>query len=315
MAKPVALVHLPGLTADLVRELSGDNLAVDLIAAEDEGQVAQRIGSAGIMIATPLPKEVMSGGANLKWIQSLSAGVESWLQAELPATLPITRMVGVYEKYMAEWVFAHLLSDTQKLSDLARAQSRREWLPLNTSSLAGLTLGIAGLGHIGSAVARLGKAFGMRVWGLRRNPATLPENVADRSFDRAGLYEFLGGLDVLVLVLPATAETDRMFGLREFTALPPGATFMNMGRGQPVDEDALLQVLRDGHLRRAVIDTFRTEPLPKESPLWNAPNLTMTPHMAGAVYPSELADVVARNVRTFLSGTIPPPTVERERGY
>jgi glyoxylate/hydroxypyruvate reductase A len=315
MAKPVALVHLPGLTGDLVRELSGDNLAVDLVAAEDEGQVAQRIGSAGIVIATPLPKQVMSGGTNLKWIQSLSAGVESWLQAELPSTLPITRMVGVYEKYMAEWVFAHLLSDTQKLSDLARAQSRREWLPLNTSSLAGLTLGIAGLGHIGSAVARLGKAFGMRVWGLRRTSATLTEIVADRSFDRAGLYDFLRGLDVLVLVLPATAETDRMFGLREFTTLPRGATFMNMGRGQPVDEDALLQVLRDGHLRRAVIDTFRSEPLPKDSPLWNAPNLTLTPHMAGAVYPRELADVVARNVRSFLSGTIPPPTVERERGY
>lgn len=317
MTRPVVLVHLPELTMELVRELDGYHLPGDVVAAVDEDQVAAQIGSASILVSTPLPNRVLVRGTNLRWIQSLSAGVESWLDTDLAASLPITRMVGVYERYMAEYVFGHLLYDTQKLSDLARAQARREWPAVTTRSLSGLTLGVAGLGHIGTAVARLGKAFGMRVWGLRRTSAARSdlEAVADRHFDRAGLDHFLRGLDVLVLVLPATDETDRMFGLRELTTLLKGAVFINIGRGKPVDEDALLRVLQDGHLSRAVIDTFRTEPLPQDSPLWSAPNLTITPHMAGAVYPKELAGVVARNVRTFLSGQIPAPTVDRVSGY
>jgi phosphoglycerate dehydrogenase-like enzyme len=106
-----------------------------------------------------------------------------------------------------------------------------------------------------------------------------------------------------------------MFGLREFTHLAPGATVVNVGRGQAIDETGLLQALREGRVGRAVIDTFRQEPLAPDSPMWDAPNITITPHMAGAVYPHELARVIAPNIRSFQGGQIPEPIVDRRVGY
>jgi phosphoglycerate dehydrogenase-like enzyme len=226
-------------------------------------------------------------------------------------------MTGVYERYMAEYVFAHLLSDSQKLAELSQAQSHRTWPQVTTRSLHGRAIGVAGIGFVGREVARIAKTFGMTVKCLgRRDRAADGLRTACVGYsDRSRLHEFLTGLDVLVLTLPATPETDRMFGAKEFRILPRGAVVINVARGQLVDEDGLLGVLRDGHLSRAIIDTFRNEPLPPDSPLWDAPNITVTPHMAGAVYPEELGPVVARNLRSYLSGRIPEPTVDRRIGY
>lgn len=320
-----AVVLLPGQSSELVRQLDRDELDCELVSCASETEVMEKIRTATILVSTPVSASTISAGAELRWIQSLAAGIEGWLNS-VPPTIPITRMTGVYERYMAEYVFAHLLFDSQKLEELAHAQAHRTWERMNqygplaakyTRSLAGLTLGVAGLGHVGTAVARLAKAFGMHVIGLRRssNRPSSGGEVADSYFGRSELDEFLAGLDVLVLTLPATPETNGMFGIREFRLLPRGATVMNIGRGQAIDEVGLLTALREGQVGRAVIDTFRQEPLPMDSPMWDAPNITVTPHMAGAVYAHELARVVALNIRSFLRGQIPDPIVDRSLGY
>lgn len=318
-------MYLPGQSVELVRQLEGYELDCDLLSCTSEHEVLEKIRTATILVSTPVSASTLAAGGELKWIQSLAAGIEGWLSSA-PASIPITRMTGVYERYMAEYVFAHLLFDSQKLSELAEGQAHRTWELVNqggplathyTRSLAGLTLGVAGLGHVGTAVAKLAKAFGMHVRGLRRssNHPMKGGEVADSYFDRSELDGFLVGLDVLVLTLPATPETDGMFGFREFTQLAPGATVVNVGRGQAIDETGLLQALRDGRVGRAVIDTFRQEPLATDSPMWDAPNITITPHMAGAVYPHELARVIAPNIQSFQRGHIPKPIVDRSVGY
>jgi phosphoglycerate dehydrogenase-like enzyme len=310
-------VFLPGQSLELVGSLGRERLLCNLLACSTEKDVRERMATATVLVSTPVAASTLEPARKLEWIQSLSAGVEGWLNSA-PTNIPITRMTGVYERYMAEYVFAHLLYDSQKLAQLADGQARRSWEPVNTRSLSGLKLGVAGLGHVGSEVARLGKAFGLHVRGLGRTSGDPPkrgEGAVEAYFDRSGLYEFLSGLDVLVLTLPATPETDRMFGHREFMTLPRGATVVNVGRGQAIDEVALVEALRSGQVGRAVIDTFLHEPLPKDSPIWDAPNMTITPHMAGAVYPDELAQVIAPNIRAFLGGQIPEPTVNRAAGY
>lgn len=326
MARRVtAVVFLPGQSLELVRQLDRDQLDCELVPCASEEEVREKIRTATILVSNPVSASTISADGELEWIQSLSAGIEGWLNS-VPPSIPITRMTGVYERYMAEYVFAHLLSDSQMLRELAEEQAHRNWELVNqggplanryTRSLAGLTLGVAGLGHVGIAVAKLAKAFGLHVRGLRRSSSSPPKlgAIADSYFDRSELDEFLAGLDVLVLTLPATPETDGMFGLREFMLLPRGATVINIGRGQAIDEVGLLTALREGQVGRAVIDTFRKEPLPTDSPMWGAPNITITPHMAGAVYPGELARVVAVNIRSFLAGQIPDPIVDRRVGY
>ena len=318
-------VFLPGQSRELVTALGNADLPCNFVACSSEEEVLEHIRTATVLVSLPVSASTLSAGSELKWIQSLSQGIEGWLEAA-PINLPITRMTGVYERLMAEYVLAHLLTDSQKLPELADMQAHRSWELVNqggslaslyTRSLAGITMGVAGIGHVGTAVARLAKAFGMNVRGLRRSSDRPPsaDGAADAYFDRSHMREFLAGLDVLVLCLPATPETDGMFGQLEFAALPRGATVMNIGRGQAIDEAALIAALQEGQVGRAVIDTFRHEPLPKDSPMWEAPNMTITPHMAGAVYTNDLALVVAANVRSFVNGQIPEPVVDRHLRY
>jgi phosphoglycerate dehydrogenase-like enzyme len=310
------VVFLPDRSKALVEELDRYELPCRFIACETEEEAIRQCVDAEILVSNPIGAAAFEHAAKLRWIQSLSAGVELWMGAA-PPSIPITRMTGVFEKYMAEYVFAYLLYESQGLAEIHELQRQKNWSPFNPRTLAGLTLGVAGAGHTGQVIGKLGKAFGMNVVVLGRTSKRVSEVAAfaDQFYSRSQLSAFLSGLDVLVLTLPATPDTDRMFGLKEFMALPKGATVINIGRGQAIDEDALARVLRDGHIGRAVIDTFRTEPLPSSSPVWTLPNLTVTPHQAGGVYPHELAAVASRNIKTFLSGTIPEPQVDRGAGY
>jgi len=321
--RPTGVVYEPAQAAAIVAELEARGVAARLIACTTEGSLRAALGEADFLVAIPFPAELFRAAPRVRWLQSLSAGVEAWLAAPGPPPWPITRMTGLYERYITEYVFAHLLYRTQELAVLGRAQSRREWLPrsewmtIRTRSVRGQVLGVAGLGSIGREVARAGEAFGMRVRGLRRDPELDPAASAGpvRVFGPAELEQFLTGLDILVVTLPLTTETSGLIGGPELALLGGQAIVINVARGAVIDEAALHSALASGRLGGAVLDTFVTEPLPASSPLWDLRNVTITPHMAGEAAAPEVADVCAPNIEAFLRGEIPGTLVDTGRGY
>ncbi len=292
--------------AQLVRELLP---GVRLLVSSTPKDAARHIAEAEILFAWRFPTHLLGQAPRLQWLQAMGAGVDDLVGAPLPPGVVLTRVEGLFASYMSEYAFAHMLAHAQQLPRIYANQARRQWEPFLIGKLAGKRLGVAGAGSIGIEVARKGKAFGMEVWALVRTRR--PLDGVDRLFlpDRA--REFTAGVDYLVSTLPHTPETE---GLIDPLQMKPGSLLINMGRGATLDEQALLEAARQGRIQ-AVLDVFRTEPLPQDHPLWTAPGITVTPHLAGPSVPEEVARYFAENFRRYQTGQPLMGLVDRQRGY
>lgn len=222
----------------------------------------------------------------LEWIHAISAGVEKLMVPAIRASsLRVTNSAGTMAAEVAEHVLALILAHTRRLDRSIAAQRRHLWAPLRRDhpplTLKGLVVGIVGYGHIGRAVASHVMMLGATVIGMRRSPAE-PDGVAEQILGRADLPRLLERADIVVAIMPGAADTRSMFDLDAFRTMKPTAYFVNVGRGIAVDEAALLRALSEGMISGAACDVFVDEPLPPESPLWEAPNLIVTPHLGGA---------------------------------
>jgi phosphoglycerate dehydrogenase-like enzyme len=195
----------------------------------------------------------------------------------------------------------HVIALCREARAFGIAQSEHRWANSGTLDVEGRRMGIIGLGAIGSEVARLAAHFGIDVIGVRRTP-TGTEPCTTWPVTR--LHELLPQVDDLVLTAPLTDDTRGIIGRRELALLPQGAHVVNVGRGELVDEPALVAALQSGHLGGAALDVFAVEPLPPDSPLWDLPNVIVTPHSAGTTELSaqRAADIFADNLRRFTSG-------------
>jgi phosphoglycerate dehydrogenase-like enzyme len=175
-------------------------------------------------------------------------------------------------------VIAYLLALSRDLPGWFRAQRERKWEPRIIGDLQGRVLGVVGLGPIGREVARLGAALGMRVVGLRRTPCG---DEPCETWPMERLHDLLAGADAVVLALPLTADTRHLIGTDALARLKPDAVIVNVGRGELIDEAALIEALVARRIGGAALDVFETEPLPSDSPLWDLPNVIITAHSAG----------------------------------
>jgi glyoxylate/hydroxypyruvate reductase A len=298
---------------EIATAMRGLGVTADLRTCTDASTAAAELPLVDVLMTGPFPVELLRDACNLRWVQSLWAGVDTWARADVPEGLPVTRMTEVFGGRMGEYVLAHLLGDTQEVPRFAASQARAAWEPVATRTLRGQVAGVAGTGWIGSDVIRLLAGVGMDVRGLNRSGR--PIEGTSRTYPASALRAFLAPLDVLVLVLPATSATTGLIGREALSWMRSDATLVNIGRGNVVDLDALVDALRDGRLRRAVLDTLPSEPLPSHSPLWHVPNLVLTPHIAGPGLAAEVAVVCARNLALFERGMLPPPLLDRARGY
>lgn len=215
----------------------------------------------------------------LRWLHTFSAGVDHpWFQALRARGIRLTTSSGAHAAPIAHTVLLYLLALSRDLPAWLDAQRRRAWEPHPIAELSGLVLGVVGLGPIGLEVARLGAAFGMRVVGVRRTPRG---DEPCETWPLARLDELLALADALVLALPLTDDTRHLFEARRLARMKRGAWLVNVGRGALVDEPALVDALREGRLGGAGLDVFESEPLPPESPLWDMPNVIVTPHNSG----------------------------------
>jgi phosphoglycerate dehydrogenase-like enzyme len=255
-------------------------------------------------------ENLMDVTPRLRWVQTPNAGVGQQVKSLglAGSDLIVTTASGIHAQPLAEFAFGALLSHVKGFDRLREDQRAHRWERFSGGELTAQTLAIVGPGRIGQEVARIARAFRMTVWAMGRDnsPARAEALGVDRLFAREELREMLAGADVVVLCAPHTAETEGMIGRDELLTMRPGAVLVNIGRGSLVDEDALIDALRDGHLGFAALDVFRVEPLPPDSPLWDLPNVLINPHSASTADGEnrKLTDRFIDNLGHYLAGEI-----------
>ncbi|MDR2657821.1 MAG: D-2-hydroxyacid dehydrogenase [Oscillospiraceae bacterium] len=265
-------------------------------------------------------KDCISMMPNLRWVQTAWAGVDSLRGAAYPS--PDTVLCngsGGYGPIIAEYLLGAALMLLHRIDMYIRAQGRREWNWLGAArSLRGGTVMVIGLGDIGGQFARYAKALGATVLGVRRTQSAPPEGV-DELIPYERLIDVLPRADVVAMTLPATDETAGLFSARHVAAMKPDAVFLNIGRGVTVDEDALIRALSSRSIAGAVLDVVRTEPLPRDNPLWTLDNVVITPHVSGRMDDPANAALIYQifedNLQRFLDGRPLRNVVDRVRGY
>ena len=244
---------------------------------------------------------------NLKWLQVVSAGADQRpYQPTIKRGVRVTTSSGANAEPVAITGLTGLLMIARNFPHWIRAQQRREWSPQlgadTPPDLAGQAAVIVGTGHLGKIVARVLQALGVRTIGVRRSAAPLEH--FDEMHSLAELDRLLPGADWLVLACPLAPETRGLMDARRFALLPRSAGFINISRGEVVDEAALIAALASGHLRGAYLDVFAAEPLPPESPLWSMPNVIVTPHNSATSVGNYRrgVEMFLRNLERYLRG-------------
>ncbi len=268
------------------------------------------------LLALKPPRGHWARAQRLRLIQVLGAGVDGVLPApDLPASVMLANQRGMSAEPMAEFGLALVLALLKQLPLFVAAQREHAWRRVLPARAAGRTLGILGLGAIGEALALRAAALGMRVIGTQREPK--PHPAVARIEPPEHTDRVLAEADVVVVLLPLTDETRGLLSRERFARMKPGALLVNLARGGIVDEAALVEALRSGRLAGAAFDVFAEEPLPAASPLWDAPKLWITPHMAGG-FPEILEETARRfaeNVARLERGEPVHNAIDRTRGY
>jgi phosphoglycerate dehydrogenase-like enzyme len=256
---------------------------------------------------TLLDRAISSPG--VRWVHSVSAGVEHLpLSRMAERGIVLTNSAGAYATAMAEYAIAGMIMLARNLPSWLEGQRERRWLDgdaFDATVLRDKRLGIVGYGAVGRELATVAQALGMEVWATKRSPLFPSNEPLDRLLAATELPELLAGCDVIVLCASLNTSTLHLIGAAELATMKPTAVLLNVARGGLVDEDALVDALRDGRLRGAMLDVTTEEPLSSDSPLWTTPNLLVTPHISGNTPESWGWQVgfFCRNLRLYLDGS------------
>lgn len=287
-------------------------------------QLVSEIADAEVLIGWQLRPEQFKAARKLRWIHATTAAVHQLMFPELVASdVRVTNSTAIHGPVVAEHAIGLVLALAKGFNFAVRYQTQRYWgqqdlwrSPLRPREVAGATLGVIGLGAIGRECVRVAKALGMRVAALREHPEKGSEG-ADQVFGPDQLHQLLAESDYVLLAAPLTGKTRALFNDKTFSAMRSDSCFLNISRGDLVDEGALERALRSRKIRAAALDVFQTEPLPPESPLWNLENLLITPHSAALT--ERLWDRhyvrIAENLRRYLVGEPLLGEVDKQKGY
>jgi D-2-hydroxyacid dehydrogenase (NADP+) len=271
-----------------------------------------RIGEADVLCVSGLWRnELIASAGRLALIQSISAGTDQFSREQLTqAGIRLASAQGVNERAVAEHAMALMLAIARKLPQARDNQAARRWrgmigeIAAREDELGGKTLVVVGFGRIGARLARLAKAFDMRVIGVKRDPAVAPPGAADEIVAQSALPIAFAQADFVALTCPLNDSTRGLIGASAFAAMKPTAALVNVARGRVVDEPALIEALRSGRIAAAALDCVWDEPLPEASPLWELPNVLVTPHTAGETqrYEDNVLDLLQENLGRLRRG-------------
>jgi len=283
---------------------------VNIVFSTDERKILEEVRDADAVFGLLTP-EMLKTANRLRWNQTPMAGLERYIP-KIPEIVErdiiVTNVAGIYNEEIATHVFALITAFSRDLPTLIRQQDKKIWNVKNVRivPLLGKTLGIIGLGGIGTEVARRGAVFGMRVIAIRAHPEKGKPPYVEKLWGPEGLDNLLEESDFVVICTPHTPETEKMIKARELKIMKRTAFLINVGRGAVVDLSDLTEALRRGEIAGAGLDVFEEEPLPPNHPLWEMKNVIITPHVAArglsSLYEERRVNIFLENLKRFVSG-------------
>lgn len=331
------LVTYPGVEPDRLERIEGACAPMAVANCGTEADAVREIADADAFFGKLTPG-MLAAAQCLRWVQSPTASLEHYIFPELVEhPVVLTNMRGLFHDNIADHVLGCMLCFARNLHVYIRQQQRAEWRPyggakegqafssgpavttavdLAHTTLAGATLGVVGLGSIGSEIARRGICLGMRVIAVDAQPRDAPEGV-DGPWGVDRLDDLLAESDYVVIAAPHTPETEKLFNAARFARMKPASVLINIGRGIIVDLDDLVSALQSGQIGGAALDVYEIEPLPAEHPLWAFENVILTPHIAG--HSPRIAErhlgVLLENLALFVRGAPLQNVVDKRNWY
>jgi len=295
--------------------LLGEQLPGILIEpCRDVAQALPHLQACDILFGTPaLVSRVLSQVPQLKWVQSMWAGITPFLASGMRRDYILTGVKEVFGPMMAEYVICHMLMHERHSIERFQRQLKAQWDTTPPGMLTGKWVGIMGLGSIGTAIAGAVKFFGMKTRGYSRT-RTQCEGI-DHCYLPRDLTDFVQGLDYLVCVLPDTADTCGLIDEALLHMLPDTCVIINIGRGNIIHEPALIHALKNGDIAGAVLDVFHEEPLPSGHGFWKTPNTLITSHTAALSFPRQIAPIFASNYLRFINHDPLKYQIDFDQGY
>jgi len=326
MSKPNLLVLSPPDHYAL-RNLEAIKDAANIFVTIDQGPAEEFARTADIVLLSGMPGKtvdfatVLGAATNLKWVHSLSAGVEKLMFPAFAASpVPLTNARGVFKRSLAEFVVLGMLYFTKRVRRLVDNQRASKWDNFYTEFINNKVMGIVGYGEIGRECATLAKPLGVKIYATRRNPAKSADDaILNKIFPADKMLDMLHEVDFLVAAAPLTPETRHLVGAAAFAAMKPTAIVMNVGRGPVVEEAALVQALETKKIAGAALDVFEVEPLSAESPLWGMENVLISPHCTDRTVNPDWLDLsmqcFVENFGRFVKGQALENVVDKKAGY
>jgi len=317
MSKPVCVVWT-NEKEDYEQALTRTGLIdrLELHCVKREEPLPEDLAARADILVAWKPGSFLKRMPHLRWIQAMTAGVESWLESpDLGKDVTLCCARGSHRISMPENILGALFHITKPYMQIALDQRENRWTKRMSVPLAGKTLGILGLGAIGQELARKAAALEMRVIGTRRTPT--PVAHVDRVYGQDDTDAVLDASDFVLLLLPTTPETENFIGEKRLRAMKPTAWLLNFARGALIVDADLIAAVQSKAIAGAVLDVFREEPLAATHPFWKTEGILVLPHLGGG-HPERgaaVADIFADSARRFLAGELPNAIVDRARGY
>ena len=298
--------------AEMITEL--DFADLDFKACDNVEDAKKYVEDCNIILGEPARvAPVLDAAKRLQWVQSTWAGTDVLLSPNKRTDYVLTGVKGVFGSQISEYVFAYILTLERNIFEVYENQKNRVWKNIPYEGLDERLIGVCGLGSIGRHVAKMAGNFGMKVWGYKRTYEEVTE--VDRVFSETDFQEFLAKPNYIVITLPNTSKTFHLFDYDAFLTMKSSAVLINVGRGSVVDENSLIRALEEKLIGGAILDVFKKEPLPEESPLWSLPNVIITPHNSTTSLPKDIIKIFTENYRRFVEKKPFQHVIEFSRGY
>lgn len=273
----------------------------DFIACTNKAEMEKQIEDADILITFRFNMEMLEKAKKVKWIQALSAGIDNYPLDEINKRgIILTNGRGIHKIHMAEYAIAVMIMLARNIHIVLKNQYEGKWdRKINQGEINGSTLGILGLGSIGMEIAKKAKLMGMHVIGVKGSISDV--EYVDKIYSPDDMAQVFKSSDYIINLLPSIQNTFKIIDKRYFDIMKEDACFINMGRGNTVNEDDMIQALKDGKIRALASDVFFTEPLPEDSPLWKMENVIITPHICGESnkYIERALPIIEKNLKAF----------------
>jgi phosphoglycerate dehydrogenase-like enzyme len=307
--------HIPEFLQRYEKMLREKRNDLSLLICDTKKKIERHIEEADIIFSGhTFPVELLPKAKKLKWIQSISAGVENFvLSGSIPDQVVLTKITGVHGPIMSEYVMGYILAVTLNMKFAFESQKKRDWPYYVPDTIRSKTVGVIGLGSVGACIAYKLHLIGADVIGLEEQEKRLP--YISREYLVSEMQEFLERSDFVVMSLPLTPKTKGIFGEKEFAMMKKSAHFINVSRGPLVQEQALVEALKNNQIAGAILDVFSEEPLPKDHALWELDNVIITPHISGPSIPEDIMKVFLENLKRFEENKELIGVVDRKKGY